>query len=110
MAITVTGKVKDENGADFPGVNVLVKGTAVGTSTDINGSYSLEVPDESAILVFSFIGYAYAGSNCWLENRYRSYTRVQTLSLWKKLWLRHWVLKDPSKSLGYSTAKVIQRN
>jgi hypothetical protein len=57
-AIAVSGKVRDENGADFPGVNILVKGTSIGTSTDINGDYSLEVPDQSSVLVFSFIGYA----------------------------------------------------
>ena len=57
MVIGITGKVKDENGGDFPGVNVLVKGTSNGTSTDVNGNYALDVPDESAVLVFSFIGY-----------------------------------------------------
>src|SRR5688500_17787592 len=57
FAITVTGKIRDENGADFPGVNVLVKGTSIGTSSDVNGNYSLDVPSENSILVFSFIGY-----------------------------------------------------
>ena len=41
VAITITGKVSDENGNDFPGVNVIVKGSSVGTSTDINGQYTL---------------------------------------------------------------------
>src|SRR5690349_18590204 len=53
---TVTGKVTDENGSGMPGVNVLVKGTATGTSTDANGAYSLTA-SESDVLVFSFIGY-----------------------------------------------------
>jgi TonB-dependent starch-binding outer membrane protein SusC len=56
----VKGKVTDENGAELPGVNVLVKGTAVGTATDAEGSYSLSVPADQATggtLVFSFIGY-----------------------------------------------------
>jgi TonB-linked SusC/RagA family outer membrane protein len=55
--LTVSGTVVDENGAAFPGVNVLVKGTTVGTSTDADGKYSLAVQDENAVLVFSFIGY-----------------------------------------------------
>src|SRR5690606_38602434 len=40
-----------------PGVNVIVKGTATGTVTDIDGNYSLTLEDPEAILQFSFIGY-----------------------------------------------------
>jgi len=58
LAIAVTGTVMDENGDGFPGVNVLIKGTSVGTSTDAAGKYSLSVDDENAVLIFSFIGYA----------------------------------------------------
>src|SRR5690606_35395905 len=52
----VRGTVRDENNTTFPGVNVLVKGTTTGTSTDINGAYSLDVVSPDAILVFSFVG------------------------------------------------------
>ena len=55
--ITVSGKVTDESGAELPGVNVLVKGTQRGTTTDSNGEYSLSVPDQNAVVVFSFVGY-----------------------------------------------------
>ncbi len=58
FAIAVRGRVTDENGSAFPGVNVLVKGTTLGTSTDANGEYALSVKDENDILVFSSIGYA----------------------------------------------------
>ena len=55
---TVTGTVTfSEDGTPMPGVNVLVKGTLVGTTTDIDGKFTLTVPDENAILTFSFIGY-----------------------------------------------------
>ena len=54
----ITGKVTDvSNGEPMTGVNILVKGTTVGTTTDINGQYSINVPGSSDILVFSFIGY-----------------------------------------------------
>jgi TonB-dependent starch-binding outer membrane protein SusC len=58
-AVTVSGRVTDETGAPLPGVNVVLKGTSNGTSTDVDGGYTLSIPDESAngILVFSFIGY-----------------------------------------------------
>lgn len=53
---TVTGSVTDAAGNGMPGVNVIVKGTSAGTSTDATGRYSISV-DEGATLVFSFIGY-----------------------------------------------------
>lgn len=54
----VTGKVLDENGLGFPGAGVNVKGTNVGTVTDVNGVFSLNVPDNSGnIIVIRAIGY-----------------------------------------------------
>ena len=52
----ITGLVKETSGEVVVGCNVTVKGTTIGTITDINGKYSLEVP-EHATLVFSFLGY-----------------------------------------------------
>jgi TonB-dependent starch-binding outer membrane protein SusC len=54
---TVTGNVIDEYNEGLPGVTIQVKGTATGTATDANGNFSIEVPGNDAILVFSFIGY-----------------------------------------------------
>ncbi|NMM48328.1 SusC/RagA family TonB-linked outer membrane protein [Marinigracilibium pacificum] len=56
QSITVEGNVKDENGESLPGVNVVIEGTSQGTVTNINGYYTLSVPDKSSKLVFSFIG------------------------------------------------------
>ncbi len=54
---TVTGTVTSvEDGSALPGVNVVVKGTTIGTSTDANGRYSISVPGSAGTLVFSFIG------------------------------------------------------
>lgn len=54
--ITISGTVQDGNGEALPGVTVSVKGTNMGTATDLDGGYRLTVP-EGAILVFSFIGF-----------------------------------------------------
>ncbi len=55
---TVTGTViSSEDGLALPGVSILVKGTQGGTVTDADGKYSISVPAESPVLVFSFIGY-----------------------------------------------------
>lgn len=53
---TITGVIKDNTGFGMPGVNIMVKGTSNGTITDIDGNYSLNVP-ENATLVFSYVGY-----------------------------------------------------
>jgi TonB-linked SusC/RagA family outer membrane protein len=54
---TISGKVLDEQGEAMPGVSVVLKGTTTGTATDVEGGYSLNLPDGNGTLVFSFIGY-----------------------------------------------------
>lgn len=55
---TITGTVTDLlTGEGLPGVNIVVKGTTVGTVTDINGNYRLTAPDDAETLVFSSVGY-----------------------------------------------------
>ena len=55
---TVSGKVTSaDDGSAIPGVNVILKGTTTGTTTDLDGNYRLSVPEEGGILTFSFIGY-----------------------------------------------------
>ena len=54
--VRITGKVTSASGDPMPGVSVVVKGTVTGTTTDANGNYSINVPD-NAVLVFSSVGY-----------------------------------------------------
>src|SRR5690606_16848311 len=55
---TITGKVTSAEEPDgVPGASVVVKGTTQGTITDLDGSYSISVPDNASTLVFSFVGY-----------------------------------------------------
>ncbi|WP_181193731.1 SusC/RagA family TonB-linked outer membrane protein [Pontibacter ummariensis] len=54
--VTVSGRVTDASGLALPGVTVVVQGSTRGTSSDVNGNYSLTVPT-GATLVFSYIGY-----------------------------------------------------
>src|SRR6218665_3027063 len=54
----VSGQVTDAaSGESLPGVNVAVKGTSNGTSTDADGKYTLQVEEAEAVLVFTFVGY-----------------------------------------------------
>ena len=52
----ITGTVTEKDGTPLPGVNVVVTGTTQGTMTDIAGKYSIEVPQGSKSLTFSFTG------------------------------------------------------
>jgi TonB-dependent starch-binding outer membrane protein SusC len=54
----VSGTVTDDQGSGMPGVNVLVKGTNIGTATSADGTFRLSVPNDQAVLVVSFIGYS----------------------------------------------------
>ena len=56
-AVKVTGKVTDDTNAGLPGVSVRVKGTNIVAVTDVNGLFTINAPDNNAILVFSFIGF-----------------------------------------------------
>jgi len=58
FAQTVTGTVTDETSGDpLPGVNIVIEGTTIGSVTDLNGKYSIDVPGPETTLTFSFIGY-----------------------------------------------------
>ena len=53
---TISGSVSDEEGVPLPGVNVVIKGTDTGTSTDFDGNYSIAVSD-SDVITFSYVGF-----------------------------------------------------
>ncbi len=101
----VSGVVRDENSGTFPGVNILVKGTTNGTSSNANGQYSLDAGDGNAILIFSFVGYAsqevaVAGRSVVdvvMMPDIRSLDEVVVTALG---------IEKSTKSLGYATSKV----
>ena len=55
--ITITGTVTDGTGAPLPGSTVQLKNSNVGSLTDLEGKYSIQVPGPNSVLVFSFVGY-----------------------------------------------------
>lgn len=57
QGVTISGTVTSQTGETMPGVNIIEKGTTNGTTTDVNGRYSLTVSNEESVLVFSFIGF-----------------------------------------------------
>ena len=55
--VDVNGTVLDEDGSPLIGVSILVKGTTIGTTTDIDGSFELSVPSDDSVLEISYLGY-----------------------------------------------------
>ncbi len=57
MKNEVKGRVIDANGEPLPGLNIIIKGSASGTSTNVDGVYFIEVPSRESVLIFSFVGF-----------------------------------------------------
>lgn len=101
---TVTGTVKAADGTLLPGLSIIVKGTTVGTTTNPDGKYTLDVPKD-AILLFSFIGFepqeiVVAGKSVidvTMQPSVESLDEVVVTALG---------IKREEKSLGYSVGKV----
>ncbi len=53
----IRGSVKDDKGESIVGASITVKGTNKGTTSDVNGNFSMSVPNESDLLIISFVGY-----------------------------------------------------
>ena len=55
-ARVISGTVKDPSGETIISASVVVKGTTIGTVTDFDGNYTIDVPDDAKVLIFSYVG------------------------------------------------------
>jgi len=104
--ITVNGKVVSAtDGRPFPGVSIKVKDTGKTTTTSVNGTFNMEVPNEASVLIFSFVGYM--EQEIIVGNQ-----RTLSISLQEKTeGLQEVVvtalgIKRASRSLGYSVGEL----
>lgn len=102
--ITVRGRVTDANDKALPGVNIFLKGTSVGTVSDIDGNYSLSTPEEGT-LVFSFIGFATQEVPINSRRIINVALQEDLISL-DKVVVTALGIKQQSKSLTYATQTV----
>lgn len=102
---TITGKVVDSQGQPLIGVTVLVKGTTVGTATDVEGNFSLQVPNDQATLQLSYVGYTaqeiIVGNQATIN-----VTLAESSFMMNEVVVTALGIKRESKSLGYSTSTV----
>lgn len=101
----VSGTVKDNTGELLPGVTIVVKGTSQGTVTDIDGSYSLGVPDAQSILVFSFVGMETAEVNTDGRPTVNVVLETSSIAIDEVIVTALGISRD-KKSLGYSIVEV----
>jgi TonB-linked SusC/RagA family outer membrane protein len=104
--ITVRGTVNDANtGEALIGVNIVVKGTTIGATTDIKGSYTIVVPDPNGTLVFSFIGYT--PQEVAISSRTTINVRLsEELQALREVVVTALGIKREARTLGYATATV----
>ncbi len=103
---SVTGKVlSQEDGLPLPGVNVMLKGTTTGTTTDAEGSYKLNVPDGGGTLIFSFIGFTSQETEIGTRNvvEVRMLTDTKQLS---EVVVTALGIEREKKALGYTVQEI----
>lgn len=92
---SVTGKVTDENNDPVPGANVVVKGTTVGTVTDMDGNYKLQVPATAKVLNITFIGFEAQDVNIVGKTKIDIKLKLSTIGL------------EEVVAVGYGTQKKV---
>lgn len=104
MLMDIRGKVVDSRGESLPGVSVRVKGTAVGTTTDIQGNFSLNAPDNGT-LIFSYIGFI--SQEIAVNNRTTvNITLVEDSQILSEIVVTALGIERSSKSLTYAAQTI----
>ncbi len=105
QGMTITGRIISENSVSLPGVSVQLKGTTIGTVTDVNGDYSIEVPSDAETLIFSYIGYETV--EIPIQSRsvinYSLYPDIQQLS---EIVVTALGIEQEKKALGYAVEEL----
>ena len=102
---TIKGVVSDVTGEPLIGVSVLVKGTSIGASTNIDGVYSVEVPNNNAVLEFSYVGYQKATLSLANASSYDVVMNEETRVLQEVVVTAMGISRE-SKTLTYATQTI----
>lgn len=103
---TISGKVTmDAAGTTLPGVSIIVKNTDNGTITDLDGSFSIEVPGPDAVLVFSYVGYATREYVVGTQSRF-DVMMIEDSKVLQEVVVTALGIKKEKAKLGYATQEV----
>lgn len=105
ILLPVSGRLVDENGDHLPGVNIALKGSPQGTVSDHEGNFTIDVPNEQAVLLFSFMGYVsqevVVGNKNFFEISMQPDTR-----LLEEVVVTALGISKEARTLTYSTQKI----
>lgn len=102
---TVTGKVTDDQGNPIPNASVVIKGTNNGTVTKADGSYSLTVPSDASVLVFSTVGMAAQEINIGSQSTISPSLKGDDKTM-SEIVVTSFGIKRDKRLLGYSTPTI----
>lgn len=102
---TIKGKVSDESGDPLPGVTVVIEGTTKGTTTDINGNYTLTGVTSDVILAFSFVGMTTQKVDVGNKLTINITLKTDAIGV-EEVVVTALGIKREKKALGYSTQMV----
>mgnify|MGYP003672385609 CR=1 FL=1 len=102
---SISGKVTDESGDALPGVSILIKGLQIGTISDVEGNFKLDVPDNNDMLVFSFVGYLTQEVRIGNSNNL-NVSLVVDAKTFDEVVVTAFGIKKEQKSLTYSTQQI----
>ena len=103
--LPITGRVSDGKGAPIPGVTILVKNTQLGTTTDADGNFTINITENNAVLVVSAIGFE--GQEVSVGNQTKLTVTLREVSqALSEVVVTALGIKREAKTLGYATASV----
>ncbi|MBE9466098.1 SusC/RagA family TonB-linked outer membrane protein [Dyadobacter subterraneus] len=104
--LKISGKViSAKDGTAMPGVNVLLKGSQVGTTTDVSGAYSIDVTGDNPVLIFSYIGFNPQEVPV-LKQSVIDISLVESVETLKEAVVTALGIKREKRSLGYSVGNI----
>ena len=107
--IIITGTVTDSKGEPLPGVNIVVEGTTIGVITDVNGHYSINVPGEKSVVIFSYVGYLTEKVTVG-QQRVIDMKLVEDIKQLNEVVVTALGLKREEKSLGYAVSSITAKD
>ena len=106
---TISGTITDEQGNSIPGANILIKGTSIGTISDMNGNFELQVPAGQHTLQISFIGYKEKEIAIGNNKKFNVQLSVESEQL-NEVVVTALGIKREKKALGYAMQEVKSDN
>lgn len=101
----ITGTITSTEDGPLPGVNVVLKGTTIGTTTDAKGKYTLSIPNNEAIVTYSSIGFT-TGEEKVGSRSILDITMVSNVRALSEVVVTAFGVKKEVKSLGYGVQEI----